>query len=419
MLAHRISGSNSATPPASNVRLLIILPSPVRGGAEEYALTIGTEAVRAGWTVHLGLPRSEGTASLAKDFSRARVEVHGFDPAEFSRTAGPPSRPHLSAFGELRDIGRDGVHTAGLVRAVRPDVVHMVLSWPYRCLGSLLALGLLQVRTAVVFQLVPPYPPLRRRAHLYSWARSRRQMWIAVSRANAALLGRIFRCEPKELAVIHNGTATDVPCPTPAARRKAGRALRAEMGLPENSYLCLAVGRLEPQKGFDDLIAVAPQLIRSLPEVRFLVAGDGDERESLREKARDLGVEEHLILLGGRSDVPRLMRAADLFVFPSRFEGHPFALLEAMAHGLPLVSSNAGPMREIVASGEHGMLFDRDEPSGLLDALRWSIEHPADMERMAANARIRVRDFSRDRMVAETLGLLRSLRERRGQMAVR
>jgi glycosyltransferase involved in cell wall biosynthesis len=400
------------------MRLLILLPSPARGGAEEYALTVGTEAVRAGWTVDVGLPRLEHTATLAKDFSRERVDVHGFDPAEFSRAAGSLPRSRPMPFRELRDMAKDGVHTARLVRAVRPDVVHVVLSWPYRCLGSLLALGVLGVPTAVVFQLVPPYPPLRRRAHLYSWARSRRQRWIAVSRANAALLGRIFRCEPKELAVIHNGTATDVPGVTPDGRRQAGRALRREMGLPDNSYICLAVGRLEQQKGFDDLIAVAPQVIRSLPEVRFLVAGDGDERESLRAKARDLGVDEHVILLGRRSDVPRLMTAADLFVFPSRFEGHPFALLEAMAHGLPVVSSDNGPMSEIVASGQHGVLFDRDEPSGLLDALRWSIEHPADMDRMAFNARLRVRDFSRDRMIAETLGLLRSMREGRGRRAL-
>src|SRR5439155_26568158 len=181
------------------------------------------------------------------------------------------------------------------------------------------------------------------------------------------------------------------------------------MCLPEKSYVCRSVGRLEQQKGFDDLIAVVPQLIGSVPDSRFVIAGEGEERERLREKARDLGVDEHVIFLGRRSDIPRLLTAADLFVFPSRFEGHPFALLEAMAHGLPVVSSKEGPMGEIVASGQHGLLFDRHEPSSLLDALRWSIEHPTDMERMAANARLRVHDFSRDRMIAETLGLLRSL----------
>jgi glycosyltransferase involved in cell wall biosynthesis len=211
--------------------------------------------------------------------------------------------------------------------------------------------------------------------------------------------------------VIYNGTATDVPSTTPRGRQEARRALRQEIGLPDNCHICLSVGRLEQQKGFDDLIAVVPQLIGSFPDVRLVIAGDGEERERLREKARDLGVDEHVTLLGRRSDIPRLMTAADLFVFPSRFEGHPFALLEAMAHELPLVSANAGPMSEIVASGRHGLLFDRDEPSGLLDALRWSIDHPTDMERMAANARLRVHDFSRDRMIAETLGLLRSLAE--------
>jgi glycosyltransferase involved in cell wall biosynthesis len=66
-------------------------------------------------------------------------------------------------------------------------------------------------------------------------------------------------------------------------------------------------------------------------------------------------------------------------------------------------------MSEIVASGRHGVLFDPEQPSGLVDALRWSIEHPTEMEQMAANAKLRVDDFSRDHMIAETLGLLRSL----------
>jgi glycosyltransferase involved in cell wall biosynthesis len=97
------------------------------------------------------------------------------------------------------------------------------------------------------------------------------------------------------------------------------------------------------------------------------------------------------------------LSSGDLFAFPSRFEGLPFALLEAMAHGLPVVASDAASMPEIISDRVQGLLFPSGDPQRLGETLIWALEHPEKMGRMAERAARRTEDFTEERMLRNTL----------------
>jgi glycosyltransferase involved in cell wall biosynthesis len=106
---------------------------------------------------------------------------------------------------------------------------------------------------------------------------------------------------------------------------------------------------------------------------------------------------------GYRTDVSRFLSSGDLFAFPSRFEGLPFALLEAMAYGLPVVASDATSTPEIISDRVHGLLFPSGDCEKLSQTLVWALEHPEEMSRMAERAACRTQDFSEETMLRHTL----------------
>ncbi|MBM4041719.1 MAG: glycosyltransferase, partial [Planctomycetes bacterium] len=135
-----------------------------------------------------------------------------------------------------------------------------------------------------------------------------------------------------KLVVIPNGV--DVA-------RFAGRqpAFKARLGLPPSAPLVASVGRLHEQKGMEFLIRAAASLHRSRPDCRFLIVGKGPQEAKLRAAAKNLHLGEAVTFLGHCDDVPSLLRAADVFVLASLWEGMPNVVLEAMATGLPIVAT--------------------------------------------------------------------------------
>ena len=170
--------------------------------------------------------------------------------------------------------------------------------------------------------------------------------------------------------------------------------------------VALTVGRLDPQKGYDDLLAVVPEVLTEDPDVVFAWVGDGSMRAELESSISRDGLADRVFLLGHRTDVPALLAGADLFVLPSRFEGLPFALLEAMARGVPVLTSDAGGSSEVVRPGADGLIYPEGNRSELSDRLRWALHHPEEMTAMGHSARSRATEFSEDHMLSETLSAL-------------
>ncbi len=150
-------------------------------------------------------------------------------------------------------------------------------------------------------------------------------------------------------------------------RTDARRAeVRATLGIDDDAPVVLTVGRQEHQKGQRTLVEAVPALLAAVPGLVVLLAGrDGNASEDLRATIAERGVGDVVRLLGHRDDVPDLMAAADLFVFPSLWEGLGGSLIEAMALELPIVASDVPAIRETVVDGENAVLFPPGSAGGL------------------------------------------------------
>lgn len=164
-------------------------------------------------------------------------------------------------------------------------------------------------------------------------------------------------------------------------------AVRARLGLPSTGPLISLVGRLSPQKGIDDFLIAAQVLHTFRPQTRFLVVGHGPLRQQLEAQAAALGLgPEALRFLGYRADVPSLLAASDLVALPSRQEGLPMVLLEAMALARPVVASRVGGVGDLVKDGETGLLIPPGAPDKLAERLLALIDNPEQAGRLGEAA---------------------------------
>jgi glycosyltransferase involved in cell wall biosynthesis len=201
------------------------------------------------------------------------------------------------------------------------------------------------------------------------------------------------------VTAIRNGVT-----PRPAGRARA--EVRAALGLADDEPAILTVARLTPQKDHRALLAAIPAVLAAEPRARFLWVGTGPLERHLRRAVRAAGLGRSVRLLGARDDVPDLLAAADLFVLPSRFEGLPLALLEAMAAGLPVVAPHVCGTEEVVEHGRTGLLAESRDPEALALAVSAVLALPDRGAALGAADRRRVMlAFDAGRMVRETLAL--------------
>jgi glycosyltransferase involved in cell wall biosynthesis len=381
------------------MKLLIASPSPERGGVEEYALTIASEAVREGWEVHAAFPQTQGTISLVRDFINEGVQYH-------------PQQIYQVDGARLKGIGqnlRRFSQSIALLLKLKPDVVMVNLPLPVQSLDMILACALFKIPTAIIFHSIPERLAFNKyKLRLYHWAQARNQRWIGVSEYNCKLVCESFQLPRECLRCIYNGVKLipDSAQLDPAMRAQVRAQVRQELELSPNSRIVLTVGRLDLKKGYGDLASVIPEVIRKFPDTKFVWVGEGQHRESLVQQVRQNGIEDDVLFLGHRTDVPRLLKSADLFVFPTHYEGMPFALLEAMAHDIPIVSSNVCGIPEIIEHRLQGLLFCGGDRNDLCKTLCWALNHSQEMYALAYEAKLRVKDFSEERMLEETLGIL-------------
>ncbi|MBN1514546.1 MAG: glycosyltransferase [Phycisphaerae bacterium] len=168
--------------------------------------------------------------------------------------------------------------------------------------------------------------------------------------------------------------------------RRARPIDRASLGLLAGAPVVLWTGRLDPVKRVDDLVLAAAQLVRQAIPLQLLIVGEGPEQPRLQELVGESGMSDHVHFAGRRSDVPRLLRMADLFVFPSRTEGLPNSLLEAMAAGLPIVATNVPGNCDVLTDGKTGLLVPPCQPYQLAAAMLKLLQNRSLAEELGAAA---------------------------------
>ena len=228
---------------------------------------------------------------------------------------------------------------------------------------------------------------------------------VSVSRAAQAGLTPLG-IAPERLCVIHNG----VEVKTPTLDRAQARE---QFGVPEAAFLVAYTGRLSHEKGVDLLPDVAARLRAAGVPLRLLVAGEGPLHDTLAQQCRQRGLGDVVSLVGFLNQPEGLLAAADAAVMPSRRESFGVAAIEALATGTPLVATDVGGLAEIVAHEETALLVPPDDSGAIASALERLYRDSALAARLRERGRVRAREFSRERMVAQYEALIRRLRQQR------
>jgi len=374
-------------------RVFFLVDSLNVGGTETQAVELARRLDPDDYEVTLGCLRARGP--LMERLQNSPVSVREFHPK-----GGVDSPRGLYQLLRL----------AVFLRRGKFDVVHTHDLWSN-------LLGVPAARLAGV----PAIVSSRRDLAHFDWYQSKRRVWLRriqnlsnVVLANAHPIRQALIAEdrfaPAKVRVIHNGIDVD--------RFSKAAPDRAQV-LPVTAHgkLIVLVGNMHSDvKGHPLLISAAPAIIREFPDTRFVLAGDGEQRQQFEHEVNALGLAHSFLFLGRRNDIAEILACCDLAVLPSKAEGLPNAVLEYMAAGLPVVASNVGGNLEIIRDGVTGLLVPPQDAPALGDALLRLLRDPSLACRIGESGQAYVRqNFSFERLIDETDLLYSELLARRGR----
>lgn len=342
------------------------------GGTRRHLRDVAAAQRASGAEVHV-IAAARREPRVLGDFAELEargVRVHRLD-----------MRREISPAADARDLGA----LKTLLREIAPEVVHTHSS-KAGVLGRVASLSTgigVRVHTphtfAFVFDAMFSRPKRALFRAIEKHLARRTHAIVAVSTDEARTIEASGVVPAERLRVVHNGIDAR---PFVAAKPLE----RATLGVPADAPLVLVAGLLNAAKGQD--LALEALAREGCERAHLLVAGDGELRTSLEERARALRVADRVRFLGWREDVPALLATCDVVLLPSRWEGMPYVALEALACARPLVATPVDGARELLAGERCGILASAAEPAAIASALARMLALPADArERMGAAGR--------------------------------
>src|SRR3989338_1463671 len=200
--------------------------------------------------------------------------------------------------------------------------------------------------------------------------------------------------DQKKLITIHNGVGQIELLDKNQARQL--------LNLPPDKIVIGTIANFYPTKGLNYLISAANEVIKNYPNILFRLIGFGQLENELRQQIKKLNLENNFFigkLLAGN----RYLLAFDYYVLPSVKEGFPYAILEAMQTGLPIIATNVGGIPEIIKDGQNGLLVNPADPKSITNAIDYLMKNQGAADRLAKQAKIDVvKNFSLEKMLIET-----------------
>lgn len=352
------------------MRILQICSAREIGGGERHLADLANELARRGHEVFAALsPASPVRAELSLVSAGNIIEL--------------PMRNALNL--------STAVKLARFARANEIDIVHahVARDYPLAALATARSQAKLILTRHVLFPM--------NRIHKLTLRHTARV--IAVSQAVAEGLRSQDIFAANKIILIHNGIDF--------ARFERAREA-APVGASKPRLRVGMIGHLAPIKGQDDFIHAAAIVCKQRGDVEFVIAGEdksqgGENRTKLQELISELGVDDHIRLLGWIDDVAKLLPTFDLFISPSRSEPFGLSIVEAMAAGVPVIATNSEGAREIVEEGKTGMLVPIGDSQTMAQAIQNLLKDPAERQRLADNALMAARErFSIQRTVDDT-----------------
>ena len=312
----------ASQPNHERIRVAFVITELNVGGAERCLTQIATGLDRNRFTpmvISIAPRPADDQAALVNSLEEAQVPVYFLNAS---------SKWHLPL--AVRRLRR-------ALFGFAPDVVQSFL-FHADVLTRLAGRG----KTRRVYQGLRVADPAAGRQRCQRWAARRADAVVCVSKAVRTYARDVVKIEAEKLVVIPNAVDVDhQSAVTPVDLQT--------IGVAASRRVILFVGRLHRQKGVDWLLEAMPEVCQLLPQHDLVLVGAGDDERLLRTQARNLKVGDRIHFVGWRGDVPRFMAASSQLVLPSRWEGMPNVVLEAMAAGLPVVATDTQGVRELLA----------------------------------------------------------------------
>lgn len=211
--------------------------------------------------------------------------------------------------------------------------------------------------------------------------------FIAVAHDHAQFLINWENFPRRRVFMIPNGVDTDRFCPNPSRRAW----LREQLNVPEDVPLVGIVAALREEKNHSQFIHAAREILRSFPDTRFVIVGDGPMRGSIEQQLIEFGLQRFFHLLGTRTDTADILAGLDVFALTSKNEANPVSILEALACGIPVVSPNVGSIHETVIDGQTGFLTKPQSADETADAVIRLLSNKPQALMLGLNGRENVR----------------------------
>lgn len=318
------------------------------GGAEQLMPTILTNLVKEGFNIRVCVLRIRHGNPIAHDLERLGLPV--------DLVLVPNLRHPLNLFRILRYL-----------RKHRPQILHTQLEFS-DILGTIAArlLGIPCVSTLHTLDIFEEKKSATWRLKLRWFVlRNFCDKIIAVSDITRRHHLDGGRLGEKKTITIYNGLDISRFQKPDASVQQA---LRQSLDLPPNRQIIITVAVLREPKGIQFMLKALPAILENKPDTHYLIVGDGEYGDTLRDLAAGLGIEGHVTFTGRRTDIPALLSIGDMFVLPTLKDALPTVLIEALAAGTPIVASNVGGVPEIVQDQVNGLLVPPGDPAELAQA---------------------------------------------------
>ncbi|GIK40743.1 MAG: hypothetical protein BroJett011_45760 [Chloroflexota bacterium] len=280
-----------------------------------------------------------------------------------------------------------------IARQEQLDLIHSLHRW----IGFLSSLALSGLPTRLVST---DQNILRGKQRFTRWG----QRVISVSQTGRQHLINYFGVPSEKITVIYN--AVEVTPSTPTAIQRA----KQELHLADDDLVLANIARLDRQKGQQYLLEAMPAVLARWPQAKLIIAGDGPLETELKCQAKILNIADNIIFAGLRPDVSAILANAKVFVLSSLWEGLSFAMLEAMALGLPAVVTNVGGAAEVITHGQTGLLVEPANAPGLAEALIQALENEPLRRALAQAGQQRVQQqFKAQTMIEQTEAVYREV----------